>query len=149
MIRLADFLLNVCACLLLTALLITVLLGVVTRAADAPLIWTDEGARFLMVWLACFGWMIAGRRRGHVRIGFFQGKLPLPARIAVERAIQFAMAVLGLAIAWFGVGLVRRNAGLEATSLPLSMAWFYAPIVCAGAVMALQALSQMVRPAAL
>jgi TRAP-type transport system small permease protein len=146
MIRLFDRTLEAIACALLVALLITVLLGVVTRAADAPLSWTDEGARFLMVWLACFGWMVAGRRRAHVRIRFFQGLLPPGPFRLTERVIQGAMVVLGGAIAWYGVALVQRNADMDATSLPLSMAWIYAPLVPAGLVMALQALSQVIHP---
>jgi hypothetical protein len=38
------------------------------------------------------------------------------------------MAAVGLALAWFGVEPVRRNAGLDATTPPLSMAWLYVPI---------------------
>ena len=142
---LLDRLLELCACLLLVALLVTVLLGVVTRAADDPLIWTDEGARFLMVWLASFGWMVAGRRRAHVRIRYFQGLLPASLHAATERVIQLALAVFGCAVAFFGVGLIWRNLGLEATSLPVSMAWLYAPLVPAGLVMAGQALVQAVQ----
>lgn len=142
MIRLLDRTLEAVACALLVALLVVVLLGVVTRAANAPLIWTDEGARFLMVWLASFGWMVAGRKRAHVRIRFFQDLLPPVLHAGAERVIQLALVVFGAAIAWFGVGLVRRNLGLDATSLPLSMAWLYAPLVPAGIVMALQGAGQ-------
>ena len=64
------------------AALLVVLLGhrdarASCRAAlGHPLSWTDEAAGFLMVWLACFGWMIATRRGAHIRIRFFQDKLP-------------------------------------------------------------------------
>jgi len=146
MLRRFDRALEAFGVLLLAALLVTVLLGVVTRAADAPLIWTDEGARFLMVWLACTGWMIAGRRRAHVRIRFFQQKLPEPAWRVMERVIQLAMALLGVCIAWFAITLVRRNAELDATSLPISMAWLYVPMIPAGLAMAVQAVAQVVAP---
>jgi len=58
-------------CGLVIALLVCVALGVVTRALGEPLIWTDELSRFLMVWLAVFGWVLASRKRIHVRIRFF------------------------------------------------------------------------------
>ncbi len=144
MMRLLDRTLEAIACALLVALLVVVLLGVLTRAANAPLIWTDEGARFLMVWLASFGWMVAGRRRAHVRIRYFQDLLPRVLHAGAERVIQLALVVFGAAVAWFGVGLVRRNLGLDATSLPLSMAWLYAPLVPAGIVMAVQGAGQAV-----
>ena len=143
MIRVLDRTVEAIACALLVALLLTVLAGVVTRAADAPLIWTDEGARFLMVWLACFGAIVAGRRRAHVRIRFFQGLLAPAAFRAVEILIQLGVVGLGAAIAVFAVALVRRNAGLEATSLPIAMAWLYVPLLPLGAAIALQGLGQV------
>ena len=91
-------------------------LGVLTREFGAPLIWTDELSRFLMVWLAVFGWILASRKRIQVRIRYFQDHLPPRARTAVEVAIQAGLAVLGGLIAAYSVGLVVRNADLDATS---------------------------------
>lgn len=130
--------------ILLAALLLVVTLGVVTRAWDDPLIWTDELARFLMVWLAMVGWVLSSRSRGHVRIRFFQDMLPRRTRRGAECAIQAAMAILGGIVAWYGVDLVRRNASLEATSMPVSMAWMYLPLVPTGVVTTLQALGEIV-----
>ena len=143
-VRLFDRALEAVACALLIVLLGTVLAGVVSRAAGAPLIWTDEGARLVMVWLACFGWMIAGRRRAHVRIRYFQDLLPAALHRAAEQVIQLAMAVLGVALAWWGWTLVGRNWDLDATSLPISIAWLYVPMIPAGLMMAVQAVVQVV-----
>lgn len=142
-LRLLDRGLEALACVLLVALFGTVLLGVGTRAAGEPLIWTDEGARFLMIWLASTGWIIAGRRRAHVRIRFFQALLPSGPQRVVEAAIRLAMAGFGLVIASYAVVLVERNAELDATSLPLSMAWFYLPLVPAGAALLLQSVAEL------
>jgi TRAP-type transport system small permease protein len=146
MLRWLDRALAVFGSLILMTLLVTVLLGVVTRAMDNPLDWTDEGARFLMIWLACTGWMIATRKRAHVRIRFFQNLLPATVWGIEERLIQLALACLGGIIAWFAITLVKRNADLDATSLPWSMAWMYVPLIPAGVLMALQALAQAIAP---
>lgn len=127
------------ACALVVALLGCVTLGVVTRALGEPLIWTDEGSRFLMVWLAVFGWILASRKRIHVRIRYFQELLPAAWQRGLEVAFQLALVVLGALIAGFGVALVARNRDLDATSLPISMAWMYVPMVLAGLVTMLQA----------
>ena len=134
----------VVACALLVALLGCVSLGVVTRELNSPLIWTDELSRFLMVWLAVFGWILASRKRIQVRIRYFQDHLPARAHAAVEAAIQAGLVVLGGLIAAYSVGLVVRNYDLEATSLPLSMAWMYVPMVLAGVVTALQGAVELV-----
>jgi TRAP-type transport system small permease protein len=133
------------ACALLVTLLACVALGVITRGLNNPLIWTDELSRFLMVWLAAFGWVLATRRGIHVRIRFFQDLLPRAAHGSTEVVIQLAIMVLGVLVAWQGAGLVAKNHDLEATTLPLSMSWFYAPLVLAGVVTALQAVHEAIR----
>lgn len=128
----------VASCVLAAALLGCVSLGVVTRSLGEPLIWTDEFSRFLMVWLAVFGWIVASRKRIHVRIRFFQDRLPARAHKAVELAIQLAVALFGALTCVFSVGLVAKNRDLEATTLPISMAWMYVPMMLAGLVTAVQ-----------
>ncbi|HSV20514.1 MAG TPA: TRAP transporter small permease subunit [Casimicrobiaceae bacterium] len=145
MIAALDRVAAVVACALVVGLLVVVSLGVVTREMGAPLIWTDELSRFVMVWLAVFGWILASRKRIQVRIRYFQDHLPARAHAAVEFAIQAGLVVLGGLIAAYSVGLVVRNHDLEATSLPLSMAWMYVPMVLAGVVTALQGLVELIQ----
>ena len=131
-------------CVLVTALLGCVSLGAATRGLGAPLIWTDELSRFLMVWLAVFGWIVASRKRIHVRIRFFQDRLPKHAHKATELAIQSAMTLFGTLVTAYSVGLIGKNFELEATSLPISMAWMYAPMVLGGAITALQGAGEVI-----
>ena len=129
---------------LVVALLADVSLGAITRTMGDPLIWTDELARFLMVWLAVLGWIVASRQRLHVRIRFFQDLLPARGHRAVELAIQLAMALFGALILAYGVGLVAKNRDLEATTLPISMAWMYLPLLPAGAVTLVQGIREFI-----
>jgi TRAP-type C4-dicarboxylate transport system permease small subunit len=125
-------------CGLVIALLGCVSLGVVTRSFGDPLIWTDELSRFLMVWLAVFGWIVASRKRIHVRIRYFQERLPSRVQPPLELALQFAVALFGALVCVYSVVLVIKNRDLHATSLPISMAWMYVPMVLAGFVTAAQ-----------
>jgi TRAP-type C4-dicarboxylate transport system permease small subunit len=120
-----------------------VALGVVTRGLGEPLIWTDELSRFLMVWLAVFGWVLGSRKRIHVRIRYFQDLLPPRAHDAVELFLQLALTLFGLLVAWYSVGLVAKNHDLDATSLPISMAWMYVPMVLAGIATAVQGAAEL------
>src|ERR1700681_2089142 len=106
-------------CALVVALLAVVSLGALTRSFGEPLIWTDELSRFLMVWLAVFGWIVASRKRIHVRIRFFQDWLPVRAHQATEVVIQFAMTLFGVLVAVHSIGLIGKNHDLDATSLPI------------------------------
>ena len=131
-------------CALVSALLACVSLGAVTRSLGEPLIWTDELSRFLMVWLAVFGWIAASRKHMHVRIRFFQDRLPQRAHQAMELAIQSAMMLFGALVTAYSAGLIGKNYELEATTLPISMAWMYAPLVLGGAITALQGASEVI-----
>ena len=142
-VGLSDTAAAIVACALVAALLGCVTLGVVTRTLGNPLIWTDELSRFLMVWLAVFGWILASRKRIHVRIRFFQDHLPRRMHRAVELVIQIALALFGVLICGYSVGLVAKNHDLEATSMPVSMAWIYVPMVLAGLVTALQGMREV------
>jgi TRAP-type transport system small permease protein len=132
--------LQVLASALLVVLLGTVTAGIVSRGLGHPLSWTDEAAGFLMVWLACFGWMIATRRGAHIRIRYFQDKLPQRAWRGTEAAIQLGLAVFGGVIAWYSVHLIRTNADIDTMALPLSVAWMYVPMLPAGLVTLAQGL---------
>jgi TRAP-type C4-dicarboxylate transport system permease small subunit len=128
--------------LIVSTLLVCVMLGVITRALGDPLIWTDEAARLLMVWLASMGWMLALRRRVHIRIGFFQNLLPRRAWRVMEITIQLLIAGFGLRLAWFACNLVARNWTVEATSLPIPMSLIYLPLIVVGVATAAQGVWQ-------
>jgi len=138
LVRLVDHVVAVVAGVLVVALLLSVAAGVVSRGLGEPFIWTDEVARFLMVWLACFGWILAARRHSHIRVRFFLDLLPQGAFRVVELVMTVATLVFGLLTAVYGWVLVERNWEIEATTVPLSMSLIYLPIVFAGLATALQ-----------
>jgi len=137
-----DGALRLTAAVALALLLLCVMLGVATRALGDPLIWSDEVARFLMVWLAVLGWLLASRQRVHIRIRFFIDRLPAALRRPIELIIQLAVALFGGLIVWHGRDLVSRNFDVEATTVPLPMSFIYLPVVLAGLVTAAQALGE-------
>ena len=140
-----DRLLRFVAGTFVVVLLGTVTAGIVSRALNHPLSWTDEASGFLMVWLSCLGWMIATRRGVHIRIRYFQDKLGLQPKRWTECVIQVGIALLGGVIAWYSVHLMRTNADIEAMSLPIAVAWMYVPLLPAGLMTLAQALVDLQR----
>lgn len=136
--QLLDRLIQAIAALLLVALLLVVALGVVTRGMALPLAWTDEISRFLMIWLAVFGWVLGTRARAHVRIRWLHDKFPDRIQRGLDSVIQLGMVLFGIAVGWHGIGLALKNMDLEATTIEISMGWVYAPLVIAGVMTALQ-----------
>ena len=140
--RIFDRGLAILAGVLAAVLTIVVMLGIVSRGFGEPFIWTDEISRFLMIWLAVAGWLMASRSRSHIRIRYFQDLLPARLHAAAETVMQVALVLCGILLAVFGVELVRRNLDIDATTVPIAMAWVYLPIALAGLVMAVQAAAE-------
>jgi TRAP-type C4-dicarboxylate transport system permease small subunit len=141
-----DLALKVLAGTLVVCLLATVMAGVGSRLVNQAFAWTDELSGYLMVWLASAGWMIGSRNGSHIRIRVVQDLLKAGLWRQSERAIQAATLVLGVAISWFAAGLVMLNQDVESTTLPVSTAWLYAPLVAAGALTAIQSLVELIQP---
>lgn len=138
-----DRCLQVFTAFLVVVLLCTVSAGIVYRAINQPLSWTDEICGFLMVWLACLGWMIATRHGSHICIRLLQDRLPPAAWRGFEASSQIAVAVVGGVVAWTSIHLMQVNSDIEAMSLPVSVAWMYVPLLPAGLLTLVQALADM------
>jgi TRAP-type C4-dicarboxylate transport system permease small subunit len=148
LVAILDRSLAIVAGLLAITLLAVVTAGILSRAANMPFVWTDEISGYLMVWLACFGWMIATRRGSHIRIQNFQNRLPAPAWLVLERAFQLAMMALGAIIAWKSIHLIQVNSDVEAVTLPVPTALLYVPLLPAGLLTFGQAFAELLRPRA-
>lgn len=133
------------AVLVMLALLATIVTGVATRMVNRPLVWTDELAQYLLVWLGFLGWMIGARRRSHIRITTFIDRLPRSGRIAFEMIAQLGVVTLAAIMIWQSGSLIRRNIDVEAVTLPFPAAMLYILLPLAGIVIAVQAVSEMHR----
>ena len=78
--------------LTVTTLLVSVMLGVITRAFGEPLIWTDELASILFLWLAMLGSVIALQRTEHMRLTAVIGGMSPSARARTEALASAAVA---------------------------------------------------------
>jgi TRAP-type transport system small permease protein len=140
---LLDRVIRYAAVALLLALLASVVTCVVSRQLNRAVPWSDELAQHLLVWTGFVGWMIAARRRGHIRIDVFINRLPRAARLGMEVVIQLAVIGFAVALVWWGWGLIPRNWDIEWVTLPLSSALLYVPIPLAAAVIIVQALIEI------
>lgn len=143
LVRLHDLCLERLAMALVVALLGMVTAGIVSRAVNHPFSFTDEASGFLMVWLACIGWMLATRRGAHIRIRFFLDRLPVVPKLGTEIMIELGAVLLGAVIAWKALHVIEANSDVEATTMPISTAWMYVPLVPAGLLTLMQGLADL------
>lgn len=100
------------AAILVGVEILVLFIGVVARYAfNRPLIWSDELASILFLWLAMFGAVIALRRAEHMRLAFLIALAPFSWRRRLETLTTlivgaFLLALIGpardyVALQWF------------------------------------------------
>src|SRR5271169_1153199 len=78
-------LVEVPAALLVVAEIVTLFAGVVARyGLQRPLIWSDELASILFLWLAMLGAVVAFRRSEHMRMTALVATMPLRVRALLD-----------------------------------------------------------------
>lgn len=112
---------------LLVALYLILLVQVFFRyVMSSPLIWTEEVARFVFVWLVFIGAAVVTTRNEHIAVTFLSDRLPQPlARFTIRLAALITMTAAAV-VAWSSVGFLEATAQLLSPAVQLPMAWVYA-----------------------
>lgn len=103
--------------LLVAAMFLLLLGNAVSRSIGRPLIWTDELAVHLMVWLAFLGASLGVAGRNHMAISLLPDRLDPQARQHLRLLADLLVAVffagmLALCWRWLDpVGLIRAGSG--------------------------------------
>jgi len=107
---------------------------------DRPLVWSDELARYLFVWCAFLGWIIAARRRSHLAISVLADRCGPKGRaifafVASVASFAFAALLLG-----YGIRITARNLDIDTVALFFSFGVVYAIVPLAAFAIALYAI---------
>ncbi|SEB24252.1 TRAP transporter large permease [Paraburkholderia sartisoli] len=114
---------GVCA-ILLAADVLVLFAGVICRyALHQPLVWSDELAGILFLWLSMFGAVLALRRGEHMRMTAFVSRLSPQGRAFVDTlAITLSVAVLVLVFVP-ALDYATGEAAIVTPALQISNAW--------------------------
>jgi TRAP-type C4-dicarboxylate transport system permease small subunit len=132
----AGHLEEVLGAILLAGMAVLALANVVTRYIfEYPLAFTEELEINALVWLTLFGTSLAFKRGHHLRMLFFQDKLPQNVRFWLNQSINTAGLVLFATLGYLGYKQLLDERLLEITSESLNLPqWIYTsciPIGCA------------------
>ena len=135
------------AVLLLVLMVVVVCLGVFFRyVLNAALVWYDEFASYLLVWLTFYGAVVASYRHRHIGFEVVVDQLrPQMKRIA---GLIAESCILGfqIVLCYFGWLLNRKIGDETAVSLAwVKMSWVYSVLPITGGLMLLISLWQLVR----
>jgi TRAP-type C4-dicarboxylate transport system permease small subunit len=115
------------------AMTLVVLLGVLFRyVLKAPLPWSEELARYLMIWGASLGASIAYREGTHIAVTILVDKARGAAGKALTRIAQILIVVFMAIVMFQGFLLVSKLSGQTSPAMEIPMAWPYLaiPIGC-------------------
>jgi len=141
MLKSLDRILGPMCALVFLVLLFVVLWGVFTRyVLGDQARWTEELARFLMVWLAFLGAALAYAHQQHLGVDILVARMEPAARCVVtlvEHAVVFLFAVLVLGYGGMELCRDRFAAGQTMPALGILKAWQYLCVPASGVLIAL------------
>jgi tripartite ATP-independent transporter DctM subunit len=142
-------LVEVLAAVLVLVEIVVLLAGVLARFVwHSPLVWTDEFASILFLWLAMLGSVVALRRGEHMRMTAVVGRLQ-PGTRAVFEALAIAACLAFLAmIAWPSWEYASDEAAITTPALGLSNAWRAAALPVGLGLMAVFGILRLLRESA-
>lgn len=126
---------------LLAAMVLLVFANVLLRyVAGLSLVWSEEVARHLMIWLTFAGGGLALRAGAQIGIDTLQDALPPAAARALRKLLALAMLLLFVLLAWYGLDYALRMREQSSAALGVSMFWVYAGMPAGCALLALHLL---------
>ena len=92
---------------------------------DSPLTWSEELARYLMIWCAFLGWVIASRNDTHLAMTFVVDKAPRRTRAVVRVAIEAATLLFAWVLGRRGLQLAIDAWDIENVAVPFNLGVVY------------------------
>ncbi len=139
-----DRLLGGAICLLMAAMVLNVLWQVFTRfVLQRPSSFTEETARYLMIWVGLLGSAYAAGQKSHLALDLVTARLQGGRKRASEIVIHLCVLLFALAVMVGGGGRlvwIQLSLGQQSAALQLKLGYVYLAVPLAGAFIALYSL---------
>ena len=142
--RLNDRLLAICKGLIIAivGVLAVILISAVfyRYALNNAIAWSEEGSKYLMVWLTFLGAPIALRHAAHINIDLLVKVFPPRGRQAFYLGINLIITITMGILLWKGWEFAELGARQVASSFNFSMVWMYVAVPIGSALTCLVAI---------
>ncbi len=128
----------------MAALIGVITLQIVSRVFFSAVGWTEEVARFLLVWITFLAGTLAFQRGRHIAVTFVVDALPLPLRKLARLAALAIVLAFMVTLVVIGHRYMQVQSFQKSAALRLSMTYVYAVIPLSAGIMAWYALVDMI-----
>jgi len=146
-----DSILKWVLAILMAVMVLDVLWGVFTRyviGAQSP--WTEELARFLLIWIGILGAAFASGKRMHLAIDILPTALEGSRKRLLENGINMIILLFAVAVLLIGgsrLVFITSKLGQVSTSLDLPLAVVYAIVPISGLFIVIYKIMDLLQPA--
>lgn len=131
---------------LMAAMVVDVLLGVFFRyVVQDALTWTEETARYIMIWMGFLGTGLALREGSHVAVEFFLERTSGAGRRGLVALVRTLGLLFLVSVVVAGMVLLPRISSQSTPVLAISMMWPYLAIPVGCLLTALEMVAIMLR----
>lgn len=131
---------------LLAILVIDIWIGVFGRYVfELPVTWSEELARYLMIWAALLAVSCGVARREHVAVTALLHRVPIRVRRWFDVAIDLLAFAFFAFLCYFGIDMARQGATQYATIFDMTMAIPFASVSVSSALVCVQLLLMAIR----
>jgi TRAP-type C4-dicarboxylate transport system permease small subunit len=129
--------------------IISVMAGVVfvevlfRYALVLPLFWTEEFARYCLIWSSLLGATVALKRGEHIAVTFLVDRIPGGMALQAALLVSAFIALFLIIILWGGVHLVILTRHQLSPAMRIPMAWPYLAIPISSLIMLIHELTFM------
>ncbi|MBM3490012.1 MAG: TRAP transporter small permease [Alphaproteobacteria bacterium] len=126
------------------AIALVLLASVIGRYSGLyTLVWAEEAAHAMFIWMVLLGAAVAIERGGHFRLDVLEQVLPPTGRRLLRALAHVSLALFGLALLVTGRTLLANSVGQFTNALGLPQSTINAAIPCGGALMLFYSLRQL------
>jgi len=152
MLRLIGILDNALAAILkpvvalgMAALIAVITLQIVSRVFFTAVGWTEEVARFLIIWLTFLGAALAWHQARHIAVTFLVDFLPKTPRHAMRIVALVVTCSFAVALTWLGLLYMEMSTFQRSPALRIQMTYIYAVIPLSAVLIAWFSLTDLLR----
>jgi len=129
--RIINVLEKIVATICVVSMVVVLFLQVFTRyVLRAPLYWSEELARIILIWSVFLGADLSFRSGTHMRINILSKKLPKPLRMVSNIIAKITVTAFSVVLIFHGLSLSKRMMRIiaPATGIPIGLVDLIIPI---------------------